>query len=202
MRTALLPPLPRRSLVLSSGTLLPLRLRRSAPSRILPAGMAGLAPHLLLVLSETLAMFATLSLSGGCLPGQSVVRLVASMVDGVRDDFCAIAPAEMADVFYPLLTKCALRVQEPLAHKCGIAVDLWKSKGKHLYMKWYRSLLLNPVVQKRHYRFMRGRLMVLLGAVFLDSQCGGFRGKGQGDHPCFAWCAWFPCRPAVPCLPF
>ena len=45
-------------------------------------------------------------------------------------------------------------------------------------MKWYRSFLLNSVVQKHHYRLMRGRLMVLLGAVFLDSQCGGFRGKG------------------------
>ena len=45
-------------------------------------------------------------------------------------------------------------------------------------MKWYRSLLLNSVVQKHHYRFMRSRLMVILGAVFLDSQCGGFRGKG------------------------
>ena len=84
----------------------------------------------------------------------------------------------MADIFHPLLTKCTLRVQGPLAHKCGIAVGLWKGKGKHMYMKWYRSLLLNSVVQKHHYRFMRGRLMVLLGAAFLDSQCGGFRGKG------------------------
>ena len=99
-------------------------------------------------------------------------------LDGVRDDFCAIAPVETADVYHPLLTKCALRVQEPLAHKCGIAVDLWKGKGDHSSMKWYRSLLLNSVVQKHRYRFMRGRLMVLLGAVFLDSQCGGFRGKG------------------------
>ena len=98
-------------------------------------------------------------------------------IDGVRDDYCAIAPAEMA-VFHPLLMKCALRVQEPLVHKCGIAVDLWKGRGGHSLMKWYRSLLLYSVVQKRHYRFMRGRLMVLLGAVFLDSQCGGFRGKG------------------------
>ena len=105
-------------------------------------------------------------------------RTRACGIDGVRDDFCAIAPAEMADVFHPLLAKCALRVQEPLAHKCGIAVGLWKGKGKHLHIKWYRPLLLNSVVQKRQYRFMRGRLMVLLGAVFLDSQCGGFRGKG------------------------
>ena len=37
--------------------------------------------------------------------------------DGVRDDYCAIAPAEMSKVYHPLLTKCALRVQEPLAHK-------------------------------------------------------------------------------------
>ena len=50
-------------------------------------------------------------------------------IDGVRDDYCAIAPAEMAEVFHPLLTKCALRVQEPLVHKCRIAVDLWKGKG-------------------------------------------------------------------------
>ena len=101
-------------------------------------------------------------------------------MDGVSDDFLAIAPAELADVFHPLLTKCSLRVQEPLAHKCGIAVDLWKRKGDHLSMKWYRSLLLNSAVQKHHYRFLRGRLMTLLGAVFLDSQCGGFRGKGTG----------------------
>ena len=99
-------------------------------------------------------------------------------IDGVRDDYCAIAPAEMAKVFHPLLTKCAVRVQEPLAHKCGTAVDLWKGKGDHSLMKWYRSLLLNSVVQKHHYRLMRGRLMVLLGTVLLDSQCGGFRGKG------------------------
>ena len=99
-------------------------------------------------------------------------------IDGVRDDFCAIAPAGMADVFHPLLTKCALRVQEPLAHKCGIAVDLWKGKGKHLYMKWYRSLLLNSVVQKRRYRFMQGRLMVLLGRSFLIRCAGGSVARG------------------------
>ena len=45
-------------------------------------------------------------------------------------------------------------------------------------MKWYRSLLLKPAVQKHHYRFTRGKLTVPLGAVFLDSQCGRFRGKG------------------------
>ena len=99
-------------------------------------------------------------------------------IDGVRGDYCAIAPAEMAEVFHPLVTKCALRVQEPLVHKCGIAVDLWKGKGDHSLMAWYLSLLINSIVQKRHYRFTIGRLMVLLGAVFLGSQCGGFRGKG------------------------
>ena len=35
-----------------------------------------------------------------------------------------------------------------------------------------------PEAPLRTYRCMRGRLMVLLGAIFLDSQCGGFRGKG------------------------
>ena len=104
-------------------------------------------------------------------------------IDGVRDDYCAIAPAEMAEVFHPLLTKCALRVQEPLAHKCGIAVDVWKGRGGHSLMKWYRSLFPKFVVQKHHYRFMRGRLMVLLGAVFLGSQCGAFRGKGTTLAP-------------------
>ena len=90
-------------------------------------------------------------------------------IDGVRGDFCAIAPAEMASVYRPLLTKRALRVQVPLAHKRGIAVDLWKGRGDHSSMRWYRSLLLNSVVQKHRYRFMRVRLMVLLGAVFFDS---------------------------------
>ena len=99
-------------------------------------------------------------------------------IDGVSNDFCAIEPVEMANVYHPLLTKCALRVQEPLAHKCGSAVDLWKGKGDHSSIKWYRSLLLNSVAQKHHYRFMQGRLMVPLVAIFLDSQSGGFRGKG------------------------
>ena len=116
-------------------------------------------------------------------------------IDGVRDDYCATALAEMAEVFHPLLTKCALRVQGPLAHKCGIAVDCWKGKGDHSLMKWYRSLLLNSVVQKHHYRFMRGRLVVLLGAVFLDSQ---WRVPWQGHHPCLLGCAGFSCR--HPCL--
>ena len=79
-------------------------------------------------------------------------------MDGVRDDYCAIAPDEMSSLYHPLLTKCSLLVQEPLAHKCGIAVDLWKPKGDQLAMSSYRSLLLNSVVQKHHYRFLRSRL--------------------------------------------
>ena len=39
----------------------------------------------------------------------------AGGLDGLQDDLCAVAPEEMAEVFHPLLTKCALRVQEPLA---------------------------------------------------------------------------------------
>ena len=46
-------------------------------------------------------------------------------IDGVRDDYCAIAPDEMANVYHPLLTKCALRVQEPLAHKPTSAALQW-----------------------------------------------------------------------------
>ena len=65
--------------MLSLGTLLPLKLRRSALSRALPTGMAVLALHLLPVLSVTLTMCAILSLSGGCLPGRNVERHVASM---------------------------------------------------------------------------------------------------------------------------
>ena len=66
-------------------------------------------------------------------------------IDGVRNDYCAIAPVEMAEVFHPILTKCALRVQEPLAHKCGITVDLWKGKGDHSLMKSY------PVAPKAYF---------------------------------------------------
>ena len=69
-------------------------------------------------------------------------------IDGVRDDYLAIAPSELAAAYHPLLTKCSLLVQEPLAHKCGIAVDLWKRKGDHGSMQNYRSLLLNSAVQK------------------------------------------------------
>ena len=42
---------------------------------------------------------------------------------------------------------------------------------------------------------MRGRLMVLLGAIFLDSQCGGFRGKGP---PLLPWVCVVSLPPPVP----
>ena len=50
VRTVLLPPLPRRSLVLFSGTSQPLKLRRFALSSLLPTGIAAHALHSLLVL--------------------------------------------------------------------------------------------------------------------------------------------------------
>ena len=174
----LLPPLPTRSLVLFLSTSLPSGLRMFALSSLLPTDMAVRALRLPLVLRGTLLMFVTWSLCGDCLPARNVAKPVVLMGvhdddDDDDDDYCAIAPAEMAEVLHPLLTKCALRVQEPLAHKCGIAVDLWKGRGDHSLMKWYRSLLLSSVVQKHHDRFMRGRLMVLLGAVSLTHSVEG-----------------------------
>ena len=176
VRMVLLPPLPRRYLVWSSGTSLPSKLQKSVLSKPLPTDTVAPGPLSHSVPCGVPIMWVIWSHSAGCFAQSK--RGKSCGIDGVRGDFCAIAPAGMANVYHPLLTKCALRVQEPLAHKCGVAVDLWKGKGDHSSMKWYRSLLLNSVVQKHHYRFMRGRLMVLLGAVFLDPQCGGFRGTG------------------------
>ena len=147
------------------------------PSVRLPGTRAG---STLTVQLGTSSVIGALSRRGAA-KGVSLPPLVVRIAPGmgcVMTTLPYVAPVGMANVYHPLLAKCALRVQGPLAHKCGIAVDLWKRKGNHLSMKWYRPLLLNSVVQKHHYRFMRGRLMVLLCAVLLDSQCGGFRGKG------------------------
>ena len=55
-------------------------------------------------------------------------RGCACGMDGVSDDFLAIAPAGLADVFHPLLAKCALRVQ-------ATKIALWNFMVRQLNQK-------------------------------------------------------------------
>ena len=98
--------------------------------------------------------------------------------DGILDDYMRAAPDEMARAFHPLMVKMALRCEEPLLYKGGVAVDLYKGSGPSSSMARYRSILLNSAVCKHHHRFMRGRLLFFLQASFLRSQCGGLPGRG------------------------
>ena len=96
VRMVLLPPTPRKSLVLFSDTSLPSRLRRSVLSKPLPTGTAAhvrLSPAVRCGISIMCDMVTLRRLFARSKRGK------ACGIDGVRDDYCAIAPVEMANVY-------------------------------------------------------------------------------------------------------
>ena len=82
----------------------------------------------------------------------------AAGADGFRSDVCAIAAAQLARKFHPVLTKMYLRGEEPLQMKGGLLISAFKG-GKHTEVENYRSLLLSSHLGKALRRTIRQRLV-------------------------------------------
>ena len=60
--------------------------------------------------------------------------------DHLPSELLAIAPAEMARIFYPLLLKLSFRLEEPIQWKGGTLIALHKGKGPHNECASFRGI--------------------------------------------------------------
>ena len=81
----------------------------------------------------------------------------AAGADGFRSDVCALAAAQLARKYHPVLTKMFLRGEEPIQMKGGLVVSAFKG-GKNTEVENYRSLLLSSHLGKALRRTVRQRL--------------------------------------------
>jgi hypothetical protein len=135
-------------------------------------GARGKAPLQHHSIDNVCSLSALTALFRGSQPGR------AGGPDAISDDFFRAAPDALARLYHPLLVKIALLGREPILVKGGIAVPLYKGSGAYDDPNRFRSILLNSVVCKHYHRFLRTRLLFLLQAVFLRSQCGGLPMRG------------------------
>ena len=92
-------------------------------------------------------------------------------------EFAKHAPEQVARLYGPLFAKITLVGREPLRAKGGIVHDLYKQKGEHRLLANWREILLANVDLKLYHRILRDELVPYMQASFLDTQCGGVRGK-------------------------
>ena len=99
--------------------------------------------------------------------------------DGIIDDFCRIAPEEMARLYHPLLIKAQLAAVEPISHKGGWQTYFAKSSTAKPDLGGRRMILLNNIIAKHRHRFLRGRLKTITAQLLRDSR----RGQGRTGAP-------------------
>ena len=93
--------------------------------------------------------------------------------DGIPAEALQAAPGAAARAFYPLLIKCALRIEEPIQFKGGSLFAVWKGKLSQKYCEAHRGILVSSVVGKAYHRLLRGRNVTALGRVASPLQLGG-----------------------------
>ncbi|CAL1139932.1 unnamed protein product [Cladocopium goreaui] len=100
----------------------------------------------------------------------------ASGMDGVPSELLRYCPATMAKQFYSLLLKICLQGQEPLAHKGGFLVPIWKGKLGKDTCQAFRSILISSMVGKTLHKALRTKQTQLYQRFLHPQQLGGRKG--------------------------
>jgi hypothetical protein len=95
--------------------------------------------------------------------------------DQIPGEICSMQPARMAKFMYPLLLKILLHGQEPLEHKGGRLIPLWKGKLSQGLCEAYRSILISSHVGKFLHRTIRIKQATVYEAYLQNQQIGGQR---------------------------
>ena len=80
--------------------------------------------------------------------------------DGVPGDLLAMIPAQLAEIYYPLMYKQSVLQTEALLHKGGRLVPMYK-KGDPKTCRSYRSLFISSVIGKALHRVYRDELGIV-----------------------------------------
>lgn len=99
----------------------------------------------------------------------------ATGLDHIPGEICNTQPAQMAKFTYPLLLKILLHGQEPLEHKGGRLIPLWKGKLHQGLCEAYRSILISSHVGKCLHRTIRMQQASVYEAYLQHQQIGGQR---------------------------
>ena len=74
----------------------------------------------------------------------------ASGLDGIPSELMKHCPAAVAKMLYTLLLKIGLHGQEPLEHKGGLLVPIWKGKLSRDLCEAFRSILISSSIGKNN----------------------------------------------------
>eukprot|EP00435_Cladocopium_sp_Y103_P066312 s917_g28.t1 len=95
--------------------------------------------------------------------------------DNIPAEICNRYPARLAKHTYPLLLKILFHGHEPLEHKGGRLVPIWKRKLSQTQCAAYRSILISSHVGKCLHRTLRLHQATVYEQFLLRQQIGGCR---------------------------
>ncbi|CAE7777849.1 hypothetical protein AK812_SmicGene16718 [Symbiodinium microadriaticum] len=94
-------------------------------------------------------------------------------IDGVPVEALHSAPGAAARAMFPVILKCALRLEEPLHFKGGSLYAVWKGKSSPGLCSSYRGILVSSTIGKAYHRLIRTRNIPALKEASTPLQIGG-----------------------------
>ena len=98
--------------------------------------------------------------------------------DGIAAEMLKLDTVRSARFLFPLFTKAATALHEPVAYRGGELMVLAKKAGATFRCEDYRAILLSSSSGKLYHKFLRGRLGHLLQDTRTELQCGAAPGCG------------------------
>jgi len=100
----------------------------------------------------------------------------ASGMDKIPSELLRYCPKEVARQLYSLLLKIAVQGQEPLEHKGGYLIPIWKGKLSKDCCQAFRSILISSMVGKTLHKSLRNKQTSLYQSYLHPQQLGGRKG--------------------------
>ena len=103
-------------------------------------------------------------------------RVKAGKADGpdaIPTELCKFYPVETAKMMYALMLKLVTHGHEPLLHKGGTVIPIWKGKLSKDMCEAYRSILLSSTLGKVIHRTLRVHQRDIYEAYLHAQQLGG-----------------------------
>ena len=104
--------------------------------------------------------------------------------DVIPNDVIKLAPAVFASFLLPLALKTTALAMEPIQHKGGMLMQLFKGRGVNDVCDHFRRIMLTDCIGKTNKEVTREQLMPYAEDYFLETQRGGLPGRGteQSAH--------------------
>eukprot|EP00959_Pyramimonas_sp_CCMP1952_P156630 3275465-Pyramimonas_sp.AAC.1 len=102
----------------------------------------------------------------------SSARPSAASIDGVAGRLLANFGPELAELYFPVVAKTILRLEEPQQWKGGSYWQIWKRSGDPSWPQRSRAVMVSPQLGKKYKSLVRAPLAVALPGYAGESQFG------------------------------